>query len=164
MIRWFTPSNSVSFLTSKPMISTGQFSDIGARTLAATSVLAINPLALRMRPTVKRGRARSLSRTNSRAALHRCPLIYPDYINSNGSVWDDGACRSPSRCPPGSWIRPPCCRPRREWLAEDHQVYFLLDLVDELDLSEILIPTQTKDPHGEKGFDPSMMTMLLLYS
>ena len=28
----------------------------------------------------------------------------------------------------------------REWLAEDHQVYFLLDLVDELDLSEILIP------------------------
>jgi hypothetical protein len=30
----------------------------------------------------------------------------------------------------------------REWLAEDHQVYFLVDLVGELDLSEILIPAQ----------------------
>ena len=52
----------------------------------------------------------------------------------------------------------------REWLAEDHQVYFLLDLVDELDLSEIVIPAQAKDPRGEKGFDPRMMTMLLLYA
>jgi transposase len=52
----------------------------------------------------------------------------------------------------------------REWLAEDHQVYFLLDLVDELDLSEVLIPAQAKDPRGEKGFDPRMMTMLLLYA
>ena len=33
-----------------------------------------------------------------------------------------------------------------EWLSEDNQVYFLLDLVDELDLSEILIPAQAKDP------------------
>ena len=52
----------------------------------------------------------------------------------------------------------------REWLSEDHQVYFLLDLVDELDLSEILIPAQAKDPRGEKGFDPRMMTLLLLYA
>ena len=52
----------------------------------------------------------------------------------------------------------------REWLADDHQVYFLLDLVDELDLSEILIPAQAKDPRGEKGFDPRMMSMLLLYA
>ena len=52
----------------------------------------------------------------------------------------------------------------REWLAEDHQVYFLLDLVEELDLSEILTPAQAKDPRGEKGFDPRMMTMLLLYA
>jgi transposase len=43
-------------------------------------------------------------------------------------------------------------------------VYFLLDLVDELDLSEILVPAQAKDPRGEKGFDPRMMTMLLLYA
>jgi transposase len=52
----------------------------------------------------------------------------------------------------------------REWLAQDHQVYFLLDLVDELDLSEILLPAQAKDPRGEKGFDPRMMTLLLLYA
>jgi len=52
----------------------------------------------------------------------------------------------------------------REWLADDHQVYFLLDLVEELDLSEILIPAQAKDPRGEKGYDPQMMTMLLLYA
>jgi transposase len=52
----------------------------------------------------------------------------------------------------------------REWLSEDHQVYFLLDLIDELDLSAILIPAQAKDPRGEKGFDPRMMTMLLLYA
>jgi transposase len=52
----------------------------------------------------------------------------------------------------------------RDWLAEDHQVYFLLDLVDELDLSEVLIPAQAKDPRGEKGFDPRMMAMLLVYA
>ena len=52
----------------------------------------------------------------------------------------------------------------REWLSEDHQVYFLLDLIDELDLSAILIPAQAKDPRGEKGFDPRMMMMLLLYA
>ena len=44
----------------------------------------------------------------------------------------------------------------REWLADDHQVYFVLDLVDELDLSAILSPAQAKDPRGEKGFDPRM--------
>ncbi len=43
-------------------------------------------------------------------------------------------------------------------------MYFLLDLVDELDLSAILIPAQAKDPRGEKGFDPRMMTMLMLYA
>ena len=51
-----------------------------------------------------------------------------------------------------------------DWLSGDHQVYFLLDLVDELDLSAILIPARAKDPRGEKGFDPRMMTLLLLYA
>jgi hypothetical protein len=35
-------------------------------------------------------------------------------------------------------------------------MYFLLDLVDELDLSQVLIPAQSKDLRGEKGFDPKM--------
>jgi hypothetical protein len=30
-------------------------------------------------------------------------------------------------------------------------VSFLLDLVDKLDLSTILIPAQSKDPRGKKG-------------
>jgi transposase len=51
-----------------------------------------------------------------------------------------------------------------DWLSTDHQVYFLLDLVDELDLSAIVVPAQAKDPRGEKGFDPRMMTLLLLYA
>jgi|694.fasta_scaffold67663_2 hypothetical protein len=34
--------------------------------------------------------------------------------------------------------------PARKWLAEDHQVSFLLfNLIDELDLSAILIPTRS---------------------
>ena len=51
-----------------------------------------------------------------------------------------------------------------DWLSDDHQVYFLLDLVDDLDLSAILTPARAKDPRGEKGFDPRMMTLLLLYA
>jgi hypothetical protein len=44
----------------------------------------------------------------------------------------------------------------REELSESHQVYFLLDLVEELDLSAILIPAEAKHHRGEKGFDPRM--------
>ena len=48
----------------------------------------------------------------------------------------------------------------------------MLDLVDELVLSQVLLPAQAKDPRGEKGFDPRMqtkisakrLTMLLLYA
>ncbi|WP_193814356.1 transposase [Cyanobium sp. LEGE 06143] len=36
--------------------------------------------------------------------------------------------------------------------------------MDVLDLSQVLLPAQAKDPRGEKGFDPRMMTMLLLYA
>jgi hypothetical protein len=41
-----------------------------------------------------------------------------------------------------------------DWLSDAHQVVFLLDLVNQLDLSAILIPAQSKDPLGEKDFDP----------
>jgi hypothetical protein len=51
-------------------------------------------------------------------------------------------------------------------------VYGLLDLVDELDLSQDLLPAQAKAPRGEKGFNPRMqtkssakrLTLLLLYA
>jgi hypothetical protein len=59
----------------------------------------------------------------------------------------------PGGCRAQTTLLPPS---PREWLSEDHPVYFLLDLVDELDLSEILIPALAKDPRGEKGLDPRM--------
>jgi IS5 family transposase len=43
-------------------------------------------------------------------------------------------------------------------------LYFLLDLVEELDLSEILTPAQAKDPRGKKVYDPLMLSILLLYA
>jgi hypothetical protein len=51
-----------------------------------------------------------------------------------------------------------------EWLPSDHLVFFLLDLPNELDFSSIMAPALAKDPRGEKGFDPRMMTLLLLYA
>jgi hypothetical protein len=42
----------------------------------------------------------------------------------------------------------------RDWLSDDHQVYFLLDLVDELDLSQVLIPAQAKDHVGRRALTP----------
>ena len=43
-------------------------------------------------------------------------------------------------------------------------MYSLLDLEDQLSLLQVLIPAQSKDPRGEKGFDPRMLTILLLYA
>lgn len=51
----------------------------------------------------------------------------------------------------------------REWLPEGHLVYFLLDVVDELDLSEIYT-SYDGSQGGRPGFDPRMMVGLLLYA
>ena len=51
-----------------------------------------------------------------------------------------------------------------DWLPSDHLVFFLLELAEELDFSPILAPTRQKDARGEKGFDPRMLTVLLLYA
>lgn len=50
-----------------------------------------------------------------------------------------------------------------DWLPEDHLAYFILDLVDELDLGEIEHALQAKDARGERPYSPRMMTTLLLY-
>jgi transposase len=50
-----------------------------------------------------------------------------------------------------------------EWLPEGHLVYFVLDLVEDLDLSAIERRLQAKDPRGERSYAPRMMTALLLY-
>src|SRR5215207_9497531 len=50
----------------------------------------------------------------------------------------------------------------REWLPEGHLVYFILDLVEELDLSEIYASYEG-GKGGRPAFDPRMMVALLLY-
>jgi len=50
-----------------------------------------------------------------------------------------------------------------EWLPEDHLAYFVLDLVEELDLSAIERVVQATDPRGERPYSPRMLTTLLLY-
>ena len=71
--------------------------------------------------------------------LERMEHAEPQVLPSLEPGADDPAAPSPS-----------------EWLSDDHQVYFLLDLVDVLDLSPILGPAEAKDPRGEKGYDPRM--------
>lgn len=50
----------------------------------------------------------------------------------------------------------------REWLPEGHLVYFILDLVEELDLSAIYASYEG-GKGGRPAFDPRMMVALLLY-
>ena len=63
--------------------------------------------------------------------------------------------------PDQSYLFPPS---PRDWLDEGHLVYFLIDLMGELDLSAIEDAIQAKDPRGERPFDPRMMVALLLYA
>ena len=62
--------------------------------------------------------------------------------------------------PGQSWLFPPS---PSDWLPEDHLVYFLLDVVEQLDLSPIIedyeSPQGGKPPHH-----PGMMVALLLYA
>ena len=50
-----------------------------------------------------------------------------------------------------------------DWLAEDHLAYFILDVMDQLDLRAIDARYQAKDPRGTRPYSPQMMTALLLY-
>ncbi len=50
-----------------------------------------------------------------------------------------------------------------EWLPKDHAVYFLLDVVEQLDLASIEDALQAKDHRGTRPFAPRMMVGLLLY-
>ena len=44
----------------------------------------------------------------------------------------------------------------KDWLPEDHLAYFLCDLVDELDLSEIRKAYETGDGRGQPAYHPYM--------
>ncbi len=50
-----------------------------------------------------------------------------------------------------------------EWLPDDHLAYFVSDVVDELDLSEIERSYET-DRRGQPAYHPRMMTKLLIYA
>ena len=51
----------------------------------------------------------------------------------------------------------------REWLPEDHLAWFVLDAVDELDLSAFY-GAYREDGWGRAAFDPQMMVALVLYA
>ena len=50
----------------------------------------------------------------------------------------------------------------RDWLAADHLAWFVLDVVEELDLGAFLADYRD-DGWGRAAFDPAMMVALLLY-
>jgi transposase len=51
----------------------------------------------------------------------------------------------------------------RDWLPEDHLVYFVSDVVDQLDLSAIE-SVYEKDDRGQPPYHPRMMTKILVYA
>ena len=51
-----------------------------------------------------------------------------------------------------------------DWLPEKHFVYFLLDVLPELDLKPIEVKLQAKDPRGVLPYPPVFMVGLLLYA
>lgn len=50
-----------------------------------------------------------------------------------------------------------------EWLPSDHLAYFILDVVQGLDLSGILSADRGKDARGQKAYAPAMMVAVLVY-
>ena len=51
----------------------------------------------------------------------------------------------------------------RDWLPEDHLVWFVIDAVEELDLG-VFYAVYRGDGWGRAAFDPQMMVALLLYA
>lgn len=62
--------------------------------------------------------------------------------------------------PRQSYLMPPS---PTDWLPEGHLAYFVLDLVETLDVNEIERAVQAKDPRGERPYPPRLMVALLLY-
>ena len=62
-------------------------------------------------------------------------------------------------CPEQLFLLPPSLR---EWLPENHLSYFVSDVVDQLDLSEIESHYEKED-RGQPPYHPRMMTKVLVY-
>lgn len=52
----------------------------------------------------------------------------------------------------------------RDWLNPDHLAYFVMDLVEQLDISTIVEAIRRKDPRGTRPYAPTMMVALLVYA
>jgi transposase len=63
-------------------------------------------------------------------------------------------------CPDQMFLLPPSLR---DWLPEDHLVYFVSDVVDQMDLSKIE-SVYEKDDRGQPPYHPRMMTKILVYA
>jgi transposase len=61
--------------------------------------------------------------------------------------------------PEQDFLLPPSLR---EWLSEEHLVYFVSDVVDQLDLSAIH-EVYGEEKRGQPPYDPRLMTKLLVY-
>jgi transposase len=62
--------------------------------------------------------------------------------------------------PDQDFLLPPSLR---EWLSEEHLVYFVSDVVDQLDLSAIHA-VYGEEKRGQPPYDPRLMTKLLVYA
>lgn len=62
--------------------------------------------------------------------------------------------------PGQSFLLPPS---PMEWLPEGHLAYFVLELVETIDLTAISAAIQEKDARGERPYPPALMVALLLY-
>ena len=52
----------------------------------------------------------------------------------------------------------------RAWLPDGHLSLFVLDVVAELDLSEIYAVHEARDARGRAGYHPAMLVALLVYA
>jgi transposase len=52
----------------------------------------------------------------------------------------------------------------RDWLPENHLARFILDVIEEIDIEEILAVYRQKDGRGRPGYHPKMMVCLLVYA
>ena len=51
----------------------------------------------------------------------------------------------------------------RDWLPADHLVWFVIDVVDQLDLSRFRAAYRA-DGHGRPAYDPAVLVAVLLYT
>ena len=62
--------------------------------------------------------------------------------------------------PTQSFLLPPS---PTDWLPENHLAYFLIEVIEALDLGEIEAVYAKKDARGERPYSPRMMLGVLLY-